>query len=54
MSTGECLTDTTAQGLAPWSSPDGREVWYIEDVAFRRNITGWMTTEDSKSGLAKL
>ena len=54
LSTGKCLAATTTQGFMPWFTPDGREVWCIEDVAFRRKTTGWTITEDIESGLAKL
>ena len=49
VSTGERLAGTATEGLMPWFTPDGREVWCMDD-----NMEGWTIVEDGESGVTKL
>jgi len=49
VSTGERLAGTATQGLMPWFTPDGREVWCMGN-----SVEGWTIVKDSESGITKL
>jgi len=49
VSTGERLACTATQGLMPWFTPDGREVWCMG-----HNVEGWKIVKDSEFGVTKL
>lgn len=51
--TGRCLADTEATyGLAPWFTPDGREVWGKDKLY--GNVKRWRIIEDSEFGVTQL
>ena len=49
-STGRCLAGAATEGLQPWFTSNGREVWCQDGSPAK----GWTIVEDSESGLAKL
>jgi len=49
VSSGERLTGAATLGSMPWFSPDGREVWCMDNHA-----EGWTIVKDSESGVTKL
>ena len=48
--TGKLLTGTATGGCMPWFTPNGREVWCLED----RTAKGWTIIEDRESDLTRL
>ena len=52
VSTGRCLASTTTTRLmVPWFTPDGCEVWGVDQHC---SVEGWEIIEDRKSGLTEL
>ena len=48
--TRKLLTGTATGGCMPWFTPNGREVWCLED----RTAKGWTIIEDRESNLTRL
>jgi len=51
VSTGECLAGAITRGFMPWFTPDGCEVWCMDND---RNVEGWTIVKDSESDVTKL
>ena len=62
VSTGKRLTSIATNGLMPWFTPDGCEVWCRHSGNFEpvggwpvfEPVEGWTIAEDTESGLTKL
>ena len=48
--TGKCVVHAATDGVMPWFTLDGCEVWCIESGSLK----GWTVIKDSESGLTKL